>query len=141
MILQKLDFAEAFHTFALPGISRKSRKSGKSDGAKTRLRNFRHIQKQDLFRKIKAERADESIRSEESHVLILKFCHFSEESCTSGVDEDASGFDETRSVFDEGASEVHMENYDFSYNLQTSIAFGKQLDYVFVNFRSLFDHI
>ena len=41
VINQKLDFADPFHTFAFPGISRESGKSGKSDGVKTRLRNFR----------------------------------------------------------------------------------------------------
>ena len=50
--------------------SRRSRKSEKSDGAKNGLRNIRRILRKDSSRKIDAEGANESIRTEKSNVFI-----------------------------------------------------------------------
>ena len=58
------------------GISRESGNFGKSDGVKFRLKHFRPLLKKDSSRKIIAEAANESIRSEQSHALTSDLCFF-----------------------------------------------------------------
>ena len=73
---------------------KKSRKFGKSDCVRTRLRPSCTFLKKDSSRKINAEGANESIKSQKSHVLIWKLRFFHTNPGKSGFGEDTSGFDE-----------------------------------------------